>query len=52
MEKNLATMAKGGLKLHPNTVKGMSGNDRSVIKILPKFYILIIIVLLSLLLAN
>lgn len=52
MEKNLATMAKGGLKLHPNTVKGMSGNDRSVLKILPKFYILIIIVLLSLLLAN
>ena len=49
MEKNAAAMAKGGLKLHPDTVRDMSGNDRSSLAASPKFYLAIILLLLVLL---
>ncbi len=49
MEKNAAAMAKGGLKLHPETVRGMSEGNRSNFVTSPKFYIGIIAILLALL---
>jgi ubiquinone biosynthesis protein len=49
MEKNAAAMAKGGLKLHPDTVRDMSNGDRSSLAASPKFYFVIILILLVLL---
>ncbi len=49
MEKNAAAMAKGGLKLHPDTVRDMSNGDRTSLAASPKFYLAIILVLLVLL---
>lgn len=50
MEKNAAAMAKGGLKLHPDTLRGMAGHRRANFATSPKLYIGIILVLLALLL--
>jgi ubiquinone biosynthesis protein len=48
MEKTAAAMAKGGLKLHPDTVRGMSGGKRSSLASSPKIYIGVIIILIAL----
>ncbi|MBT3991177.1 MAG: 2-polyprenylphenol 6-hydroxylase [Rhodospirillaceae bacterium] len=50
MEKNAAAMAKGGLKLHPDTIRGMAGGERSSLVTSPKLYIGIIALLVVLLL--
>ncbi len=50
MEKNAAAMAKGGLKLHPDTVRGMTNGERPGLIAGPKLYIAIIAILLALLL--
>ena len=51
MEKNAAAMARGGLKLHPDTMRsmgyGLHGTKRAMS---PRFYMLIIVVLVVLLL--
>jgi ubiquinone biosynthesis protein len=52
MEKNAAAMARGGLKLHPDTVRDMSGGRRSGLAASPKIYIGIIILLLVILLLS
>jgi len=52
MEKNVAAITKSGLKLNPDTVRTMSGTQKTNKPLSSRFYITLIIILLGLLIFN